>query len=137
MLPFILCNKKSLVIRHMNRPLLPKTLSIQSHNIKKLVSLGTYQFFLIILTPILVLSSHLYLCLPSILLPSRFPTKTQYILRPSHKFHIPTHLIFLNSNTRTKFCELYRSLSSSLCISHHFLVTTSLLIQSILLSTLF
>jgi len=33
MLPFSLCNKKSLAIRHMNRPLIPTTLSIPSYNI--------------------------------------------------------------------------------------------------------
>jgi len=35
MLPFSLCNKKRLAIRHMNRPLFPKTLSIPSHDIGK------------------------------------------------------------------------------------------------------
>jgi len=34
-LPFSLCNKKSLAIRHMNRPLFPRTLSIPSFDIGK------------------------------------------------------------------------------------------------------
>jgi len=33
MLPFSLCNKKRLAIRHMNRPLFPTTLSIPSYDI--------------------------------------------------------------------------------------------------------
>ena len=43
MLPFSLCNEKKLEIRHMNRPLFPKTLSILSHEIGKYVGLKTYQ----------------------------------------------------------------------------------------------
>ena len=35
MLPFSLCNKKRLAIRHMNRPLFPTTLSIPSYGIGK------------------------------------------------------------------------------------------------------
>jgi len=35
MLPFSLCNKKILAIRHMNRPLFPTTLPIPSYNIEK------------------------------------------------------------------------------------------------------
>ena len=35
MLPFSLCNKKSLAIRHKNRPLFPTTLSIPSYDIGK------------------------------------------------------------------------------------------------------
>ena len=34
-LPFSLCNKKRLAIRHMNRPLFPTTLSIPSYDIGK------------------------------------------------------------------------------------------------------
>jgi len=34
MLPFSLCNKKILVIRHMNRPLFPTTLSIPSYDME-------------------------------------------------------------------------------------------------------
>ena len=39
MLPFSLCNKKRLAIRHMNRPLFPTTLSIPSYDIGKYVGL--------------------------------------------------------------------------------------------------
>jgi len=35
MLPFSLCNKKRLAIRHMNRPLFPTTQSIPSYDIGK------------------------------------------------------------------------------------------------------
>jgi len=34
-LPFSICNKKRLAIRHMNRPLFPKTLSIPSYDMGK------------------------------------------------------------------------------------------------------
>ena len=43
MLPFNLCNKKSLAIWHMNRPLFRSTLSIPSYDIRKKVGLRTYQ----------------------------------------------------------------------------------------------
>jgi len=43
MLPFSLCNKKRLAIRHMNRPLFPTILSIPSYDIGKYVGLRTYQ----------------------------------------------------------------------------------------------
>jgi len=43
MLPFSLCNKKRLAIRHMNRPLFPTTLSIPSYDIGKYVGLRIYQ----------------------------------------------------------------------------------------------
>jgi len=46
-LPFSLCNKKRLAIRHMNRPLLPTTLSFLSYDIGKLVLLWTYQHTLV------------------------------------------------------------------------------------------
>jgi len=46
-LPFSLCNKKRLAIRHMDRPLFPKTLSIPSYDIGKLVGLRTYQHRLV------------------------------------------------------------------------------------------
>jgi hypothetical protein len=42
-LPFSLCNKKSLAIQQMNRPLFPTTLSIPSYDIGKYVGLRTYQ----------------------------------------------------------------------------------------------
>jgi hypothetical protein len=43
MLPFSLCNKKSLAIRHINRTLFPTTLSIPSYDIVNLVGLRTYR----------------------------------------------------------------------------------------------
>ena len=43
MLPFSLCNKKTLAIRHMNRTLFPTTLSAPSYDIGKQVGLRTYQ----------------------------------------------------------------------------------------------
>jgi len=43
MLPFSLCNKKRLAIRHMNRPLFPTTLSIPSYDNGKSVGLRTNQ----------------------------------------------------------------------------------------------
>ena len=43
MLPFSLCSKKRLAIRHMNRSLFPTTLSIPSYDIGKWVGLRTYQ----------------------------------------------------------------------------------------------
>ena len=42
-LPFSLCNKKRLAIRHTNRPLFPTTLSIASYDIGNQVGLRTYQ----------------------------------------------------------------------------------------------
>jgi len=45
MLPFSLLNKKRLAIRHMNRPLLPTTLSILSYDIGKYVGLRTYEHY--------------------------------------------------------------------------------------------
>jgi len=48
MLPFSLCNKKRLAIRHTNRPLFPRTLSIPSYDIGKQVGLRTYQHPLIV-----------------------------------------------------------------------------------------
>jgi len=49
MLPFSLCNRKRLSIRHMNRPLFLKTLSIPSYDIGKYVGLRTYEHPLLIL----------------------------------------------------------------------------------------
>jgi len=48
MLPFSLCNKKRLAIRHMNRPLFPTTLSIPSYDNGKYVGLRTNQHPLIL-----------------------------------------------------------------------------------------
>ena len=49
MLLFSLCNKKRLTIRHMNRPLFPKTLSIPSYDFGNEVALRTYQHPLVYL----------------------------------------------------------------------------------------
>ena len=54
MLPFSLCNKKRLAIRHMNRLLFPMTLSIPSYEIWKKVGLRTYQHLLIVWCLLLV-----------------------------------------------------------------------------------
>ena len=43
LLPFSLWNKKRLAIRHMNRPLCPTSVSIQSYSIGKYFGLRTYQ----------------------------------------------------------------------------------------------
>ena len=42
-LPFSLCNKKILAIRHKNGPLFPTTLSIPSHDMGNYVGPRTYQ----------------------------------------------------------------------------------------------
>ena len=47
MLPFSLCNKKRLAIRHMDRPLFPRTLSIPSYDIWNQFGLRTYQHTLV------------------------------------------------------------------------------------------
>jgi len=49
MLPFSLCNKKRLAIRHMNMPLFPTTLSIPSFDTGKYLGLRIYQHPLVIL----------------------------------------------------------------------------------------
>jgi len=50
MLPFSLCNKKRLAIRHVNGPLFPTSLSIPSYDIGKYVGLRTYQHPLVEIT---------------------------------------------------------------------------------------
>ena len=61
---------------------------------------------------ILILSSHLSLCIPSGLFPSGFPTKTQYMLLSSMHATCLACLILLDFITRTILGEEYRSLCS-------------------------
>jgi len=75
---------------------------------------------------ILILSSHLSLCIPSGLLLSGFLSKTLYIFLFSPLCTTClTHLILLNFITQTILCEEYRSLSSSLCSFLHLLLSPS------------
>ena len=87
--------------------------------------------------PIVILSSHLRLGLPSGLLLSGFSTKTLYtpLLSPVRATYT-AHLILLDLITRTILGEKYRS-SSLLCSFLHSPVTSSLLGPNILLNTLF
>ena len=87
---------------------------------------------------ILILSSHLHLCLPNGLFPSGFPTKTLCTpLTSSTRATCPAHLILLNFITCTVLGGEYRSLSSSLCNFPHSPVTPSLWGPNIFLDTLF
>ena len=75
---------------------------------------------------VLILSAHLRLRLPSVLLPSGFPTKNLYTpLSLPIRATCPSHLVLLDFITRTIMGEEYKSLSSSLCNFFHSPVTLS------------
>jgi len=87
---------------------------------------------------ILILSTHLRLCLPSGLFPSGLPTKTLYTpLSSPTRATCPAHLILLDLITRTILGEQYKTFISSLCNLLHSPVTSSLLSPNSLLNTLF
>ena len=86
---------------------------------------------------ILILSSHLWLGLPSGLLPSGFPTKTLYtpLHSPIHAT-CTAHLILHDLIKLTIFGEDHRSWSSSSCSFLHSPVALSVIVPYIFLSTL-
>jgi len=90
------------------------------------------------------LKIHLNIIFPSMPRPStwslsfRFPRRNPvYASLLPHTRYMPDHLILLTFITRTVLGEVYRSLSSSLCIFLHSLVTSFFLGPNILLNTLF
>ena len=90
-----------------------------------------------LLRSILILSTHLRLGLPSVLLPSGFPTNTLYTpLSSPISATYPAHIILLHFITRTILGEEYKSFSSSLRILLHSPVASSLLGPNILLNTM-
>ena len=83
-----------------------------------------YMALLTSLRYILILSSHLFVGLPSGLFSSDFPTKALYdSLLSSIRATCTAHLILLGFIVRIVFGEEYRSVNSSLCSLHHSLVT--------------
>jgi hypothetical protein len=86
---------------------------------------------------ILILSSNRHLGVSSGLLTSDYPTKTQYLPLLPIRAICSAHHILLDLITREIDGKQYRSLSPSLCGFLHSPVTSVLLIQNILLSTLF
>jgi len=89
------------------------------------------------LRPILILSYHLRLGLPSGLFPSGFFTKTPHarFLSPI-RATCPAHVVLLNLTTRIVFGDDCRSESSSLRSLLHFPVTSSLVDPNIVRNTL-
>ena len=69
----------------------------------------------------------------------RFPPPKPriHLSSPPYVLHVPSYFLHLDLITRTIQGEKYRSLSSSLCSFFHSPVTSSLLGQNILLSTIF
>ena len=85
---------------------------------------------------VLILSSHLRLCLASGIVPSGFPNKTLYTPLLSHiRATCPAHPILFDIITRTILGEEYRSLSSSLCSFLHSHITSSFYGRNILLDS--
>ena len=88
--------------------------------------------------PVLILSTHLHLGLPSGLFPSGFPTTTLYTpLSSPIRATCSAHFILLDFITRTILGEEYKSFSFSLCNLLNSPVTSSLLGPNILLNTMF
>ena len=87
---------------------------------------------------ILILSFHILVGLPSVLLLSGFPTKTLYAtLLFNIRATCPSHLSYPHLITRIISGEEYRTYSSLLCSLLHSLITSSLLGPNIPLSILF